>query len=93
MQKTIRRALVIAAIYIAGSYFLDRPAEVKQQDALALREMAAKLPEPKQVVESVQNTGEIAGDTIWDAKQRLDTVRGKVENGIALGTERFTGSD
>ena len=92
MQKTIRRALVIAALYLAGSYILDRPEQAKQ-DAVALSEMAAKLPEPVEVVESVQNTGEVAGDTIWDAKRRLDTVRGKVQHSIALGTERFSDSD
>jgi hypothetical protein len=93
MQKTIRRALVIAVIYITGSYFLDRPEEAKKQDVVALREMAARLPEPEHVVESVQETGETADQTIWDAKQRLDSVRGKVQNSIALGTERFSASD
>lgn len=92
VQKTIRRALVIAAIYLAGSYLLDRPEEAKQ-DVVALRELAAELPEPGAVAESVQETGEIAGQTIFDAKQRLDSVRGKVQNSIALGTERFAGSD
>ncbi|MBW1883738.1 MAG: hypothetical protein JRG89_06980 [Deltaproteobacteria bacterium] len=92
MQKTIRRALVIAVIYVIGSYFLDRPEEAKQ-DLVALGEMAARLPEPEQVVESVQETGEAADQTIWDAKQRLDSVRGKVQNSVALGTERFSDSD
>jgi hypothetical protein len=93
MQKTIRRALIIAVIYFAGSYVLDRPKEVMQQDAVALQEMSANLPQPKQVAESVRNTGDVAGDTVWDAKKRLDTVRGKVQDGIALGTQRFTDSN
>jgi outer membrane murein-binding lipoprotein Lpp len=92
MQKTIRRALVIAAIYLAGSYVLDRPEQAKQ-DAVALGEMAANLPEPVEVVESFQQTGQVAGDTIWDAKQRLDSVRGSVQHSIALGSERFGNSD
>jgi len=93
MQKTVRRALVIAAIYIAGNYFFDRPEEAREQDAIALREMAAKIPEPEQVAASVQKTSEHAGDQIWDAKRRLDSVRGKVQDSIARGTERFSGAD
>lgn len=92
MTKTIRRALIVAALYFAGTYYFDRPEEVKK-DVAALRQMAAELPEPERVVTSVQATGEKAGQSIFDAKQRLDGVRDKVQDSIATGTQRFSGSE
>ncbi len=92
MNKIIRRALLVAAIYFAGTYYFDRPEEVKK-DAAALREMTAQLPEPERVIASVQASREKAGQSVFQAKQRLDYVRDKVQHSIALGTERFAGSD
>ncbi len=92
MNKIIRRALLIAAIYFAGSYYFDRPEEA-EQDAAGLREMTAQLPEPERVIASVEASREKAGQSVFQAKQRLDYVRDKVQHSIALGTERFAGSD
>ena len=88
MHKNIRRALLIAAVYIAGSYFLDRPVELKH-DVVALREMSTKITEPERATKPVEHDQAATGQTIFDAKHRLDSVRGKVQNSIALGTERF----
>lgn len=92
MIKVVRSALLIAVIYFAGSYYYDQPEEIKK-DAAAVRDVARALPEPEQVMDSVRATGERADQSVSRAKQRLDFVRDKVQHSIALGSERFTGSD
>ncbi|MCH7598606.1 MAG: hypothetical protein IH973_02535 [Myxococcales bacterium] len=92
MIKVVRNALLIAVIYFAGSYYFDKPEEIKK-DAAAVREMVKALPEPEQVMDSVRATGDRADQGVSRAKRRLDTVREKVQHSIALGSERFAGSD
>lgn len=92
MIKVIRSALLVAVIYFAGSYYFDQPEEIKK-DAVALREMAKALPEPEQVLATVRATTERADQRVSQAKLRLDSVRNKVEQSIALGSKRFAGSD
>ncbi|MCP4037165.1 MAG: hypothetical protein GY944_06090 [bacterium] len=92
MNKVIRGALFIAAIYCVGTYYFDRPEEIKQ-DVAALQEISAELPEPEQVLAGAKHTGEYAEKTVFRAKQRLDLVRANVSESIATGAERFTGAD
>ena len=81
MTNVIRQALVVAAIYFAATYHLDQPAEL-ESDAAAIKQMAQDLPDKGEVSQSV-----------WSAKSRLDRVKGKVEDSIALGAERFSAAN
>ncbi len=92
MKRVMRSVLLIAVIYLVGSYYFDRPDQVKK-DAVAVREMTEKLPEPEQVAASVRATQDRAGETLSRARQRLDSVRTKVQGSIARGSERFTGAE
>ncbi len=57
MNKIVRACLLIAALYCAGSYYLDRPEEV-ERDVAALRDMADRIPEPEVVIEKARATGD-----------------------------------
>ena len=92
MIKLIRSALLVAVIYFAGSYYFDRPEEI-EKDATAVRELAKALPEPAQVLAKVRATTPRTEQRVSQAKQRLDSVRNKVEQSIVLGSERFARSD
>ncbi len=92
MNKIVRGSLLIAAAYCIGSYILDRPEEVKR-DAQALKDMAARLPEPDAVIDKARETGAAAERGVSQAKQRLDDVRHGVSKSIDAGVERFAGSD
>lgn len=92
MIKVVRSAVLVAVIYFVGSHYFDRPEEI-EKDAVAVREMARALPEPEQVMASVRATGDRADERVSQAKQRLDTVRAKIQHSIALGSERFANSD
>lgn len=92
MNKIVRASLLIAGLYCAGSYYFDRPQEI-ERDVAALQEMADRLPEPDAVIAEARKKGEVADQTVADARERLDHVRESVSSRIEAGTQRLAGTD
>lgn len=92
MSKVVRAALFIAVAYCVGTYYFDRPEEVKH-DVAALQEIGATLQDPAPVVAKLEESGQYAEQTVFRAKQRLDHVRSSVSESIATGAERFAGGN
>ncbi len=93
MNSIVRPALVALAIYFAVTYYLDEPDALKS-DVAAVQEMTDNMPEARdRLVDGARNAQAKAGETVFEAKNRLDYVKGRVEDSIALGAERFSGSD
>ena len=93
MNSLVRPALVTLAIYFALTYYLDEP-DAFNSDVEALHEMTDNIPEARERVADGAAAAHVKGsETIFQAKSRLDRVKGSVQDSIALGAERFSGAD
>lgn len=93
MNSIVRPALVALAIYFAATYYLDEPDAFKS-DVESIHELTETIPDAAdRVVDGAKQAKERGSETVFQAKSRLDGVKERVQDSIALGAERFTGSD
>jgi hypothetical protein len=93
MFSFIRTALIALAAYFGVTYYLDEP-EALKSDVAALHEMTDNLPEVRdRVVDGAKGAADKGGKKIVEAKNRLDNVKGRVQDKIAQGADRFSGGN
>jgi hypothetical protein len=93
MLSFIRTALIALAAYFGVTYYLDEP-EALKSDVAALHEMTDNLPEVRdRVVDGAKGAADKGGKKIVEAKNRLDNVKGRVQDKIAQGADRFSGGN
>ena len=90
MFSIVRTALIALAVYFGVTYYLDEP-EALKSDVAALHEMTDSLPEVRdRVVDGAIDAADKGGKKIVEAKKRLDSVKGRVQDSIAQGADRFS---
>lgn len=91
MHSLVRPILAALAIYFALSYYFDEP-DTLVSDVEQIHELtdpaSATRDRAEDGVMAAENEG---SETIFQAKSRIDGVKGRVEDSIALGAERFAG--
>jgi hypothetical protein len=93
MFSFVRTALIALAAYFGVTYYLDEP-EALKSDVAALHEMTDNLPEVRdRVVDGAKGAADKGGKKIVEAKNRLDNVKGRVQDKIAQGADRFSGGN
>ena len=91
MFSIVRTALIALAAYFGVTYYLDEP-EALKSDVAALHEMTDNLPEVRdRVVGGAKDAADKGGKKIFEAKNRLDSVKGRVQDSIAQGADQFSG--
>lgn len=68
--------------------------ETFKSDVAALHEMTDNLPEVRdRVVDGAKDAADKGGKKVFEAKNRLDSVKGRVQDSIVQGADRFSGGN